>query len=79
MYCFQNFLYNVGETEFPILIWLINVFEEALSLFFRRKVKEKCDDSRSVTVEMVFQVYDGAISPLDKRFSRRAYRPVIAG
>ena len=47
-------LFNVGKTEFPVFIRLINALEEALSLFFFRKVEEKLDDTRSITVEMVF-------------------------
>ena len=61
-------LFNVGKTEFPVLIRLINAFEEALSLFFFRKVEEKLDDSRSVTVEMLFQVHDGTIPFLPDSF-----------
>jgi len=37
-------LFNVGKTEFPVFLRLINAFEKALSLFFLRKVKEKIDD-----------------------------------
>jgi hypothetical protein len=46
-------LFNVGKTEFPVFIRLINALEEALSLFFFRKVEEKLDATRSVTVKMV--------------------------
>ena len=37
---------NVGEAKFPILVRLINTFEESLSLFVLRQVKEDFDDPR---------------------------------
>src|ERR1700733_12543336 len=53
---------NIGETELPILIRLINSLQEPLSLFFLRKMKEDFDRARAVMKQVAFQVDDGAIS-----------------
>ena len=46
-------LFNVDKNEFPVFIRLINALAETLSLFFFRKVEEKLDATRCVTVKMV--------------------------
>jgi hypothetical protein len=57
---------NVREAKFPILVRFINPFEESLSLFILRQVKEDFDDPGAVSVEMFFQVHDGTIPVLPK-------------
>jgi len=54
-------LVNVRKAELPILVRLIDAFEESLSLFALRKVEEELEDPRSVTVEMLLHVHDGPI------------------
>ena len=69
IYCFPELsLFNVAKTEFSVFVRLIDAFEEALALFVFREVEEKLDDSRSVSVQMVFQIHDGAIPFLPDRF-----------
>lgn len=58
---------KVREAEFPILVGVINTRQKALSLFLLRQVKKNLDDSCAVTIEMVFQIHNGAISPLPDR------------
>jgi hypothetical protein len=58
---------NVREAKFPILVRLINTFEESLSLFVLRQVKEDFDNSRAVSVEMILQVHDGTVALLPNR------------
>jgi hypothetical protein len=54
-------LVNVREGEFPVLVRLINAFEEPLSLFVLRKVEEELEDPSAVAVEVLLQVHDGKI------------------
>ena len=51
-------LVNVSETEFPVLVRLINAFEESFSLFVFRQMQEKFDDLGAVAVKMFLQVHD---------------------
>ena len=46
-------LVNVSEAEFPVLVRLINAFEESLSLFVFRQMEEKFDDPGAVAVKMI--------------------------
>ena len=51
-------LVNVSEAEFPVLVRLINAFEESSSLFVFRQVQKKFNDRRAVTMEMFLQIHD---------------------
>jgi hypothetical protein len=64
-------LMHVRQTEFPVLVGFIDALEEPLSLLFLREVKEKLDDPGAVTVEVLFQVPDGAIPLSQMVFSLR--------
>jgi len=54
-------LVNVGETQFPILVRLINASQKPPSLFFLRKMEEHFNDTGSVPIEVTFQVGNGTI------------------
>ena len=61
-------LVNVREAEFPVLIRLINAFEEAPSLFVLRQMEEELDDTGAITMEMLLQVHDRTIPFLPNGF-----------
>src|SRR5260370_30106546 len=55
-------LLDIGDAEFPVLIRLIDTFEEALSLFFLRDMEEELNHARTIAMQVVLQVHDGTIS-----------------
>jgi len=61
-------LVNVRETEFPVLVRLINACKESFPLFFLRKVEEYLDGPRAVTIKVALKVHDGAIALLPEVF-----------
>src|ERR1035437_5362693 len=61
-------LLDIREAELPVLVGLIDAFEESLALFLFRKMQEELDDPRAVAVEMVLHVHDGAIALLPDGF-----------
>jgi len=54
-------LVNIREAEFPVLVRLIDAREESLSLFFLRKVEKDLDGSRSVPIQVGFEIHDRTI------------------
>jgi hypothetical protein len=54
-------LVYVREAEFPVLIRLINAFEESFPLLVLRKVQKNFDDPRAVAMKVLFQIHDGTI------------------
>ena len=63
-------LLNVGETEFPIFIWLIDALEKAPALLVFRQVEIEFDYSGAIAMQMFFQLDDGVISALPDRPAR---------
>ena len=61
-------LVNVREAEFPVLIRIINAFQESLSLLLLGQMKEELDDASAVAMEVLFQIHDGAIPFLPEGF-----------
>jgi hypothetical protein len=72
-------LVDVREAEFPILVGLINAFEESFSLFVFRQVQEKFDDARAIAMQVLLQIRDGKI-PLfpDGLFVAQFFRQPLA-
>jgi hypothetical protein len=54
-------LVNVREAEFPVLVRLINAFEESLPLLVLRQVQEELDDPGAVAMQVLLQIRDGPI------------------
>src|SRR5664279_2898 len=52
---------DVGEAEFPVLVGIVDAFEEAFALLFLREVEKEFDDPGAVDPEMSFQVDDRPI------------------
>src|ERR1700722_15989976 len=61
-------LVNVRHAEFPVLLRFVDAFEETLSLFVARKMKEYFDGPGSVAIQVALQIHDGAIAPLPDGF-----------
>jgi hypothetical protein len=59
---------NVRKGEFPVLVRLVNTFEESLSLLFLRQVKKEFDDPGAVAIKMALQIHDGTIPLLPDGF-----------
>lgn len=53
-------LFNVGQSQFPIIFWLVNAIKKTHSLLLRRQMKKKLDDSSAVVVKVLFVVNNGA-------------------
>jgi hypothetical protein len=72
-------LVNIREAEFPVLVELINAFEESLPLFGLRQVKEDLDDPGAVPMEVILQVHYGTIPLLLNRlFVAQFFRKPLA-
>ncbi len=57
-------LLDVRKAEFPVLFRLIDAVQEALSLFFLRKMQEELDDPGAVAMQMLSKFDDRPIPPL---------------
>ena len=71
-------LAEVGLTEFPILVRLIDPCQKAFSLLLLREMEVEFEDTGSVALEVILQVDDETVPPLpncfatDKIFSLRS-------
>src|ERR1035441_10024926 len=63
-------LVNVRETEFPVLVRLIDAREESLSLFFLGNVEKEFDGPRSVPIQVGFEIHDRTIPLIDRKSTR---------
>jgi len=60
-------LVNVCQTQLPVLFLIVDTLEKPLPLLILRDVQEYLDDARVVSIEVPFEVHDGAIPILPFR------------
>ena len=55
-------LLDIGSTEFPVLVRIIDALDEALALFLARQMQEKLDDATTIAMQVALGVNDGAVA-----------------
>ena len=72
-------LAHVGLAELPVLVRLLDAGQEALPLFVLREVEEELEDPCAISMEMLLELHDGAISiPPDGPLVDQLGREVLA-
>src|SRR5262249_41648587 len=70
-------LFEIGCAEFPILVGVVEAIEEALSLLLFREMKIELDDTRTVPVQMLFELDDGPEASFPDAFVDQFRRHVL--